>query len=144
MGFIMTAKPYTKTRSKSTKEESPLEILLAQQMKFAGLPEPEREYRFAPPRRYRADFAYPDKMILIEVEGGVWTNGAHVRGKHYTSDCSKYNLAATMGFRVLRFTGEMIKSGLALRTIEEVLNEKQSDLQKTFEYQKQGKQTRQN
>ena len=123
---------------------SDLEDLLAQQMKFAGLPEPEREYRFAPPRRYRADFAYPDKMILIEVEGGVWTNGAHVRGKHYTSDCSKYNLAATMGFRVLRFTGEMIKSGLALRTIEEVLNEKQSDLQKTFEYQKQGKQTRQN
>ena len=140
----MTAKPYTKTRPKYTKEESPLEILLAQQMKFAGLPEPEREYRFAPPRRYRADFAYPDEMLLIEVEGGVWTNGAHVRGKHYTSDCSKYNLAATMGFRVLRFTGEMIKSGLALRTIEEVMNEKQSNLQKTFEYQKQGKQTRQN
>jgi len=140
----MTAKPYTKTRPKYTKEESPLEILLAQQMKFAGLPEPEREYRFAPPRRYRADFAYPNKMLLIEVEGGVWTNGAHVRGKHYTSDCSKYNLAATMGFRVLRFTGEMIKSGLALRTIEEVMNEKQSNLQKTFEYQKQGKQTRQN
>jgi len=101
---------------------SDLEDLLAQQMKFAGLPEPEREYRFAPPRRYRADFAYPDEMLLIEVEGGVWTNGAHVRGKHYTSDCSKYNLAATMGFRVLRFTGEMIKSGLALRTIEELLN----------------------
>ena len=140
----MTAKPYTKTRPKYTKEESPLEILLAQQMKFAGLPEPEREYRFAPPRRYRADFAYPNKMLLIEVEGVVWTNGAHVRGKHCTSDCSKYNLAATMGFRVLRFTGEMIKSGLALRTIEEVMNEKQSNLQKTFEYQKQGKQTRQN
>ena len=106
---------------------SDLEDLLAQQMKFAGLPEPEREYRFAPPRRYRADFAYPDKMILIEVEGGVWTNGAHVRGKHYTSDCSKYNLAATMGFRVLRFTGEMIKSGLALRTIEEVLKGEDDD-----------------
>ena len=100
---------------------SDLEDLLEQQMQFAGLPTPEREYRFAPPRRYRADFAYPDDMLLIEVEGGVWTNGAHVRGKHYTSDCSKYNLAASIGFRVLRFTGDMIKSGLALRTIEDVL-----------------------
>jgi hypothetical protein len=46
---------------------------------------------------------------------------AHTLGGHYQSDCSKYNLAATMGFRVLRFTGDMIKSGLALRTIEDVL-----------------------
>ena len=101
---------------------SDLEDLLAQQMKFAGLPEPEREYRFAPPRRYRADFAYPNEMILIEVEGGVWTQGRHSRGAGFTEDVKKYNLAATMGFRVLRFTGEMIKSGLALRTIEELLN----------------------
>lgn len=102
-------------------ELSELEETLYYQMKFAGLPEPEREYRFAPPRRYRADFAYPDKMVLIEVEGGVWTQGRHSRGAGFTEDAKKYNLAATMGFRVLRFTGEMIKSGLALRTIEQVL-----------------------
>lgn len=106
---------------------SDLEDLLAQQMKFAGLPEPEREYRFAPPRRYRADFAYPDKMLLIEVEGGVWTQGRHSRGAGFTEDAKKYNLAATIGFRVLRFTGEMIKSGLALRTIEEVLKGEDDD-----------------
>ena len=100
---------------------SDLEDLLAQHIQFAGLPTPEREYRFAPPRRYRADFAYPAERLLIEVEGGIWTNGAHVRGSHYQSDCEKYNLAATMSFRVLRFTGDMIKSGLAIRTIEQVL-----------------------
>jgi very-short-patch-repair endonuclease len=100
---------------------SDLEDLLAQQMKFAGLPEPEREYRFAPPRRYRADFAYPDQMLLIEVEGGTWKGGRHSRGKGFQDDCFKYNLATTIGFRVLRFTGDMIKSGLALRTIEDVL-----------------------
>ena len=100
---------------------SDLEDLLAQQMQFVGLPTPEREYRFAPPRRYRADFAYPDRMLLIEVEGGVWTQGRHSRGAGFTEDCSKYNLAASMGFRVLRFTGDMIKSGLAVRTIEDVL-----------------------
>ena len=103
---------------------SDLEDLLAQHMQYAGLPTPEREYRFAPPRRYRADFAYPEKMLLIEVEGGVWTQGRHSRGAGFTNDCGKYNLAAKLGYRVLRFTSNMIKDGLALRTIEEVLNEK--------------------
>ena len=102
-------------------ELSDLENLLLQQMQFVGLPEPEREYRFAPPRRYRADFAYPAKRLLIEVEGGVWTGGRHSRGAGFTEDAKKYNLAAAMGFRVLRFTGEMIKSGLAITTIERVL-----------------------
>ena len=99
---------------------SQLEDLLAQHMQYAGLPTPEREYRFAPPRRYRADFAYPEQKILIEVEGGTWTNGAHVRGGHYQSDCEKYNLATLKGYRVLRFTSNMIKDGTALQTIEQV------------------------
>ena len=100
---------------------SDLEELLFQHIKLVGLPEPEREYRFAPPRRFRADFAYPDKMLLIEVEGGVWTRGRHTRGAGFTEDAKKYNLAAINGWRLLRFTGDMIKSGLALRTIEMVL-----------------------
>ena len=102
---------------------SDLEELLFHHILCAGLPTPEREYRFAPPRRYRADFAYPEKMLLIEVEGGVWVRGAHTRGGHYNSDCEKYNLAAKLGYRVLRFTSNMIKDGSALMTIEEVLNE---------------------
>ena len=111
---------------------SDLEELLFSQIQLVGLPTPEREYRFAPPRRYRADFAYPDKLLLIEVEGGVWTQGRHSRGAGFTEDCSKYNLAATMGFRVLRFTGDMIKSGMAIRTIEEVLKgENQNEIKKT-------------
>ncbi len=106
---------------------SDLEDLLAQHIQYAGLPTPEREYRFAPPRRYRADFAYPEKMLLIEVEGGVWVHGAHTRGGHYNSDCEKYNLATVNGWRVLRFTSNMIKDGSALKTIEEVLNENNKD-----------------
>lgn len=120
----MSAKIESKQRPKPIKETSPLEDLLLQHIQYAGLPAPEREYRFAPPRRYRADFAYPDRMLLIEVEGGVWTRGRHTRGKGYQDDCYKYNLATIMGFRVLRFTGEMVKDGTALNTIEEMLNEK--------------------
>jgi very-short-patch-repair endonuclease len=104
-------------------ELSQLEDTLLHQMQLVGLPTPEREYRFAPPRRYRADFAYPDKMLLIEVEGGVWVRGAHTRGGHYNSDCEKYNLAAMNGWKVLRFTSNMINDGTAIDTIEKVLNE---------------------
>ena len=102
---------------------SDLEELLFQHIKLVGLPEPEREYRFAPPRRFRADFAYPERKLLIEVEGGVWTRGRHTRGAGYTSDAEKYNLATVKGWRVLRFTGDMIKNGSAIDTIEKVLNE---------------------
>lgn len=102
---------------------SDLEELLFQHIKLVGLPLPEREYRFAPPRRFRADFAYPERKLLIEVEGGVWTRGRHTRGAGYTSDAEKYNLATVKGWRVLRFTGDMIKDGSAIDTIEKVLNE---------------------
>ena len=104
---------------------SDLEELLLQHIKLVGLPTPEREYRFSPPRRFKADFAYPDEMLLIEVEGGVWTRGRHTRGGGYSKDMEKYNLAATMGYRILRFTGDMIKDGTAMQTIEKVLNEKE-------------------
>ena len=100
---------------------SDLEELLFQHIKLVGLPEPEREYRFAPPRRFRADFAYPERKLLIEVEGGVWTRGRHTRGAGYTSDAEKYNLATVKGWHVLRFTGDMIKSGMAVSTIEQML-----------------------
>jgi len=72
------------------------------------LPEPEREYRFAPPRRFRFDFAWPDKLIAVELEGGVWSRGRHVRGKGYESDCEKYNLAQSLGWSVYRFTAGML------------------------------------
>lgn len=72
---------------------------------------PVREYRFAPPRRWRFDFAYPKRKIAVEIEGGAWTGGAHTRGKHFESDCEKYNTAVVMGWRVFRFTGGMVESG---------------------------------
>ena len=65
------------------------------------------EFEFAKPeRKFRADFADVTSKILVEVEGGICARqtGAHVRGKHYQSDCVKYNLATTLGWRVLRYT----------------------------------------
>lgn len=75
---------------------------------------PEREFCFAMPRRWRADFAFLEERILIEIEGGTWTAGRHTRGSGFSSDCEKYNAAAILGYRVLRFTTEMVHSGRAI------------------------------
>ena len=42
-----------------------------------------REYRFHPDRKWRSDFCWPaeDVRLFVEIEGGIWTDGRHVRGK---------------------------------------------------------------
>lgn len=72
------------------------------------------EYRFHPGRDWRFDFAWPDWMIAVEIEGGVWTKGRHTRGKGFLKDMEKYNAAAHLGWRVFRFTPAELASGWAV------------------------------
>ena len=73
-------------------------------LKRERLPLPVAEYRFAPPRRWRADYAWPDHRVALEVEGGVWTGGRHTRGAGFLRDVEKYNELAARGWRLLRTT----------------------------------------
>ena len=68
-----------------------------------GLPAPECEYRFDPERRWRFDFAWPALKMAVEIEGGVWIRGRHVRPVGYLADLEKYNRAVVLGWRVLRY-----------------------------------------
>ena len=97
-----------------------------------GLPTPVREWPFAKPRRWRFDFAWPEKMVAAEVMGqtwgkvnnyGKWTGGRHVRGKGYENDAVKQSEAAVLGWRVLIFTSDMVDDGRALALIERALGE---------------------
>jgi very-short-patch-repair endonuclease len=102
---------------------SELEATFAFQIRALGLPTPQREYRFAPPRLWRFDFAWPDRLLAVEVEGGTWTGGRHTRGAGFTADCEKYNTAVLGGWRVLRFTGESIADGSAVALVDQALSE---------------------
>lgn len=102
--------------SKSNVEEA-----LLWQLQCSGLPLPQREYRFHPKRKWPADFAWPKHKILVEVEGGIYIQGRHTRPGGYIKDCEKYNAATMMGYKVLRFTPDMIHDGSALAMIEEAL-----------------------
>lgn len=72
--------------------------------KAFGLPVPEKEFRFAPPRKWRFDFAWPAQKVAAEVEGGIWVRGRHTRGKGFLNDMEKYNEAGRLGWRVFRFS----------------------------------------
>jgi hypothetical protein len=67
----------------------------------AGLPEPKLEYRFHPKRKWRFDFAWPLDLVALEVNGGIWTRGAHGRGTGISRDQEKGNEAARLGWLVL-------------------------------------------
>lgn len=65
-------------------------------------PELEKEHYFNPERGYRNDYLHRPTMTLIELEGGVFTKGRHVRPVGFIDDCVKYNQAAMMGYRIIR------------------------------------------
>ena len=100
--------------------KSELELLFREQAK--SLPTyPLLEYPFHPTRRWRLDFAWPESMIALEVEGGVFSGGRHGRPLGIAGDIEKGNAAALLGWRVLRATGTMVRNGAALSLVEAAL-----------------------
>jgi len=99
------------------KEPSQYAFVLALQCQTRDLPLPVAEYRFDKTRRWRFDFAWPEKKIALEVEGGCWIRGRHNRGSGYLKDLEKYNAAAAQGLASAAghaaTTGDARDAGLA-------------------------------
>lgn len=94
---------------------------LLYELQMAGFPAPEKEFLFHHKRKWRFDLAWPQLLIAVEIEGGIWVGGRHVRGEGYEADCEKYNEAQMAGWMVLRFTPGMFKRGKAGNAIEKAL-----------------------
>lgn len=91
--------------------ERQLTLLLLQHCRERGLPVPIPQYRFAAKtlgRQWRADLYFPPDL-LVEIEGGRWTGGRHVRPQGFAADLEKYNAATLLGYRVLRVLPEQIE-----------------------------------
>lgn len=86
-----------------------------------------REIRFHPTRRWRFDFvvtdpsARPMNKLAIEIDGGSWINGRHNTGSGSEKDREKFNEAARLGWRVLKFTPKEVLDGSAIAFIRKVL-----------------------
>ena len=96
------------------------EEIFATQCKIYGY-SPVREYVFCSGRKWRFDFAFPDSMTAVEVEGGVWSGGRHTRGSGYEKDLEKYNSATRLGWKVYRFSTAMIERGEAINLLLSVI-----------------------
>lgn len=103
-----------KKREKSIGEE-----MMAQHLDVYKIPY-EREVMFYPLRRWRFDFVLSGTKIAIEVEGGIFSGGAHTRGKHFEEDAIKYNTAAIENFKVLRFSTGQVTRGEAIAFIKRI------------------------
>lgn len=88
----------------------------------ADIPAPVRQHRFAPPRRWRFDFAWPDQMVAVEIDGLVYGGrGGHQTVSGVMADCEKYEAALRLGWRVYRVPGPWIQEGTRLVCRPEVM-----------------------
>ena len=115
---------------------------LLMHIKAEGLPKPELEYKFHPDRKWRFDLAWPGyrsptilTMVSVEIDGGVFARkgarkcrccghvpqGGHNTGVGFTKNCEKLNAAAELGWRVFRYTPQMVELGEAIRQLKRVL-----------------------
>lgn len=96
-----------------------IEIILRKDLWDLGVGAIVREYVFHEERRWRFDWAIPAVHLACEVEGGIWSNGRHIRGKGYQNDLEKYNSAIVLGWNVFRFSTEDVLQGRARKFLLE-------------------------
>lgn len=108
----------TSAQSSAVFEPSGHSLLLAGQIKRAGLPAPCLEYPFAKHlgRRYRADLAYPSLQLLIEVDGMV-----HRIKARFAADLERDQVIFQLGLRKLRVSPKQVRDGRALELVKQAL-----------------------
>jgi hypothetical protein len=63
-----------------------------------------QEYKFDKKRKFKADYYIESLATIVEYEGVFSDKSRHTTEIGYSNDCTKYNLAATNGLIVLRYT----------------------------------------
>ncbi len=109
VGAALSATPQPRRSSTSNAED-----LLAFQIRAHKLPLAVQQLIFAPPRKFRADFAWPEFNLLLEVQGGAFIGGRHTSGSGFEADCERRCIASTFGFSMMEVTPRHIKQGKAI------------------------------
>lgn len=122
--FAKCTSSETKCTTSSKKVKKPKEHkidpfiqFVKQELKIELVP----EFKFHSSRKWRFDYAIPEKKIAIECEGGIWTRGRHTRGKGYKADMEKYNAAVELGWKLLRFTPDELLTSKSLEKLEIIM-----------------------
>jgi hypothetical protein len=54
-------------------------------------------------------------MVALEIEGGIFSGGGHVRGYGFLKNMEKYNEATRMGWKVYRLIPEQLTTNRLLK-----------------------------
>lgn len=83
-----------------------------------------REHHFHPERKWRMDFAHIGARVGIEIQGGLYSNGGHVRPTGYEGDCEKYNAAHLRNWAVFLLTPKMLDDPALIEDIIAFIRER--------------------
>lgn len=101
------------------KGPSELELAFAKQISDARLPNPLLEFRFMQSRDWRFDYAWPDFMLAVEVQGMV-----HRIKARFLSDVEKLAYAQMHGWTVLLISGQDIRSPRGVLWLQTLLEQR--------------------
>lgn len=85
------------------------------------LPVVHREFEFHPDRKWRFDFAWPELLLAVEIEGVTANGGRHQRIAGFKADLEKYHHAFMLGWRVYRCDSAMVSTGQAFAAVEHAI-----------------------
>lgn len=102
---------------------SRVSLPLDRQCQLVGLPAPVTEFKFHPVRKWRFDFAWPERLFAVEVDGAIYSGGRHTRGMGVEKDCEKFAEAMIAGWKVMRVSTNQVKDGRAVGWIQRAMKE---------------------
>ena len=108
-------------RKRGEKKELPTEHFERLWRELAG-PALKRELELIPGRKFRSDYTHVPSKVTVEIHGGVWMGGRHVRGQGFRNDRIKRDLLEDLGYKVYELTPDDVTAemlGKIIRKIEE-------------------------
>lgn len=119
---------------------------LIHQISVANLPLPVREHTFHPKRKWRLDLAWLDRLVAVEIDGGLYARpvvchncgqtvkrlvgkkwvvvregGRHNTGRGRANDIEKTNEANLLGWHIYHVTPEQVQKFEALELLQRIL-----------------------
>lgn len=125
--FGLSGAPELKPKKRKS-QDSDAEDRFGQQLLAYRLPAFERHYRFVQSlypdnkrKRWIADYCNHEYHLMVEIDGGIWTGGAHGHPVDITRNMMKQNDAALQGYQTLRFATNWVKNKHAIEFLQRIL-----------------------
>jgi hypothetical protein len=124
--FGLTGAPEMKPKRQSIDKKA--ELLFGRQLVQFRLPPFHHHYRFPqslhPDNKRKvwiADYCNVEYKLMVEIDGGIWTGGAHGHPVDITRNMMKQNDAALLSYQTLRFATTWVKNKHAIQFLQRVL-----------------------